>query len=40
VVLWDTDPIEKEREMSERTSYEPGTPCWVELGGTPDIEAA
>lgn len=26
--------------MSERTSYEPGTPCWVELGGTPDIEAS
>ena len=26
--------------MSERTTYEPGTPCWVELGGTPDIEAA
>ncbi len=25
--------------MSERTSYAPGTPCWVELG-TPDIEAA
>ena len=25
--------------MSERTSYAPGTPCWVELGGTPDIEA-
>jgi uncharacterized protein len=25
--------------MSERTSYEPGTPCWVDLG-TPDIEAA
>jgi predicted enzyme related to lactoylglutathione lyase len=24
--------------MSERTSYTPGTPCWVELG-TPDIEA-
>ena len=24
--------------MSERTSYAPGTPCWVELG-TPDIEA-
>src|SRR4051794_13545441 len=28
-----------EREMSERTSYVPGTPCWVDLG-TPDIEAA
>lgn len=26
--------------MSERTSYEPGTPCWVELSGTPDIEAS
>jgi predicted enzyme related to lactoylglutathione lyase len=26
--------------MSERTSYEPGTPCWVELGGTPDVEAS
>lgn len=25
--------------MSERTSYEPGTPCWIDLG-TPDIEAA
>jgi predicted enzyme related to lactoylglutathione lyase len=25
--------------MSERTSYTPGTPCWVDLG-TPDIEAA
>jgi uncharacterized protein len=25
--------------MSERTSYTPGTPCWVELS-TPDIEAA
>ncbi|MCW2989365.1 MAG: Glyoxalase/bleomycin resistance protein/dioxygenase [Solirubrobacterales bacterium] len=24
--------------MSERTSYTPGTPCWVELG-TPDVEA-
>jgi len=24
--------------MSERARYEPGTPCWVELG-TPDIEA-
>jgi uncharacterized protein len=28
-----------EIEMSERTSYEPGIPCWVDLG-TPDIEAA
>jgi uncharacterized protein len=26
--------------MSTRTSYEPGTPCWVELSGTPDIEAS
>jgi len=26
--------------MSERTSYEPGTPCWVELAGTPDMEAS
>jgi predicted enzyme related to lactoylglutathione lyase len=26
--------------MSERTSYAPGTPCWVELSGTPDIEAS
>ena|SRR5436190_7605208 len=26
--------------MSERTSYEPGTPSWVELGGIPDIEKA
>jgi len=25
--------------MSERTSYAPGTPCWVELA-TPDVEAA
>ncbi len=25
--------------MSERTSYEPGTPCWVDLG-TPDLDAA
>jgi predicted enzyme related to lactoylglutathione lyase len=25
--------------MSERTSYTPGTPCWVDLS-TPDIEAA
>jgi predicted enzyme related to lactoylglutathione lyase len=25
--------------MSERTSYTPGTPCWVELS-TPDVEAA
>ncbi len=25
--------------MSERTSYEPGIPCWIDLG-TPDIEAA
>jgi len=25
--------------MSERTSYTPGTPCWVELG-TPDIDAS
>jgi predicted enzyme related to lactoylglutathione lyase len=25
--------------MSEKTSYTPGTPCWVELG-TPDVEAA
>jgi uncharacterized protein len=26
--------------MSIRNSYEPGTPCWVELSGTPDIEAS
>jgi uncharacterized protein len=26
--------------MSTRTSYDPGTPCWVELSGTPDIEAS
>ncbi len=26
--------------MSEKTSYAPGTPCWVELSGTPDIEAS
>jgi predicted enzyme related to lactoylglutathione lyase len=25
--------------MSERSSYTPGTPCWVELSGTPDVEA-
>jgi predicted enzyme related to lactoylglutathione lyase len=25
--------------MSERTSYEPGVPCWVDLG-TPDVDAA
>ncbi|HEU4706914.1 MAG TPA: VOC family protein [Solirubrobacterales bacterium] len=25
--------------MSERTSYAPGTPCWVDLG-TPDVEGA
>ena len=25
--------------MSERTSYAPGTPCWVDLG-TPDVQAA
>lgn len=25
--------------MSERSTYEPGTPCWVDLG-TPDVEAA
>jgi predicted enzyme related to lactoylglutathione lyase len=25
--------------MSERTSYEPGIPCWIDLG-TPDIDAA
>ena len=26
--------------MSERTSYAPGTPSWVELSGTPDVDAA
>ncbi len=26
--------------MSARTSYEPGTPCWVELAGTPDFDAS
>jgi uncharacterized protein len=26
--------------MSERTSYEPGTPCWMELAGIPDFDAA
>jgi uncharacterized protein len=26
--------------MSTRTSYEPGVPSWVELSGTPDIEAS
>jgi predicted enzyme related to lactoylglutathione lyase len=25
--------------MSERTSYTPSTPCWIDLS-TPDIEAA
>ena len=25
--------------MSERTSYKPGTPCWVDLG-SPDLDAA
>jgi hypothetical protein len=26
--------------MSERSSYDPGTPSWVELAGTPDVEAS
>ncbi|HET9197368.1 MAG TPA: VOC family protein [Solirubrobacterales bacterium] len=26
--------------MSERTNYASGTPCWVELSGTPDVEAS
>ena len=26
--------------MSQRTSYEPGTPCWVELAGIPDFSAS
>jgi uncharacterized protein len=26
--------------MSERTGYEPGTPCWTELAGIPDLDAA
>ena len=26
--------------MSTRSSYEPGTPSWVELSGTPDIDAS
>jgi uncharacterized protein len=26
--------------MSERNSYTPGTPSWVELSGTPDVEAS
>ncbi len=26
-------------EMPERTSYEPGTPCWVDVG-VPDLDAA
>jgi uncharacterized protein len=26
--------------MSEMTTYEPGTPCWVELAGIPDFDAA
>jgi predicted enzyme related to lactoylglutathione lyase len=26
--------------MSEKASYEPGTPSWVELGGIPEIEKA
>ncbi len=25
--------------MSERISYEPGTPCWVDLG-SPDLDAS
>jgi uncharacterized protein len=28
-----------ESSMSERTSYEPGTPCWVDLG-SPDLDAS
>jgi uncharacterized protein len=28
-----------EIKMGERTSYAPGTPCWVDLG-TPDLDAA
>jgi uncharacterized protein len=26
--------------MSERTRYEPGTPCWIELAGVSDFEAS
>jgi predicted enzyme related to lactoylglutathione lyase len=26
--------------MSERTSYDPGTPSWIELSGTPDIDGS
>ena len=26
--------------MSEKSSYAPGTPSWVELSGTPDVDAA
>jgi predicted enzyme related to lactoylglutathione lyase len=26
--------------MSEKTGYTPSTPCWVELSGTPDVEAS
>jgi uncharacterized protein len=26
--------------MGERTSYAPGTPCWIELSGTPDVDAS
>jgi predicted enzyme related to lactoylglutathione lyase len=26
--------------MSERTSYAPGTPCWIELSQTPDVDAS
>ncbi len=26
--------------MSERTSYTPGTPSWIELSGTPDVAAS
>jgi predicted enzyme related to lactoylglutathione lyase len=33
------DHFEERIEMSERTSYRPGTPCWVDLA-TPDVDAA
>jgi hypothetical protein len=32
--------LRRRNEMSERTSYTSGTPCWIELSGTPDVEAS
>jgi predicted enzyme related to lactoylglutathione lyase len=34
-----TTTLDDWSEMSERNSYVPGTPCWVDLG-TPDVDAA